>query len=141
MFDYYVEDETVEYNRSDTRLYRVLMGGLLAGPVGALGGLATSFGRGHKHIKCNTLVIAYWNVETKKKELICLDDYKDFKKHEVSILVDYWREQVKINEETGRKPEGTDKAGIEPAGCMGVLIPFIFIGTFSVYEIFECLIL
>lgn len=69
VFDCYYFDDTVEYQRSDSRGSRVGLGLMLAGPIGAAVGLASSFGKGHKHVKSHNLIIAYWNTVTKQKEI------------------------------------------------------------------------
>ena len=137
VFDYYFFDDTIEYQKADTRGARIGLGFRLAGPIGATIGLASSFGKGNKHIVSHNLIISYWNLETKAKEFIVLENEEGVKDNVVPKLVEYWREQVEINKETGRKPMGDDKAGVEKNGCLGVLIPFIVAGLYFCCELVE----
>ena len=113
VFECYYFDDKVEFQRSDSRGARVGMGMLLAGPIGAAVGLASSFGKGNKHITSHNLIIAFWDIETQEKEIIELEDRKGVKENAVPNLIEYWKEQIKINEETGRKAVGDYKAGVK----------------------------
>ena len=137
VFDYFYFDDTMEFKRSETRGSRVGLGWMLAGPVGAAVGLATSFGKSKEHIICHFLIIAYWNTITKQKEIIQLEDKKGVTENVVPNLVDYWQEQVTINQETGRTPIGDNKAGVGEAGCLSVILLFAFVGFFTCYRIIE----
>ena len=138
--DYYFFDDTVQYQKSDSRGARVGVGLLLAGPIGAAVGLASSFGKGNKHIVSHNLIISYWNIETMQKEIIELVDRKGVKDNIIPNLVECWKEQVKTNEDTGRKAWGDNMAGVGEAGCLGFIAPFIVAGGFSCYKIIEYLL-
>lgn len=137
VFDCYYFDDTVEYQRSNSRGSRVGLGLMLAGPIGAAVGLASSFGKGHKHVKSHNLIIAYWNTVTKQKEIIELENTKGVAENVAHKLVEYWQEQVKINEETGRTPTGDSKAGVSDVGCLSVLLPFGLVGLYACYKVLE----
>lgn len=138
--DYYYFDDTIQYQKLDSRGARVGLGLLLAGPVGAAVGLASSFGKGNKHIVSHNLIISYWNIETRQKEIIELEDRIGVKDNIIPNLVECWKEQVKINEETGRKAMGDNKPGVGEAGCLGFLLPFIIAGGYSCYKVIEYLL-
>lgn len=140
VFDCYYFDDTIEYKRSDSRGSRVGLGMMLAGPVGAAVGLASSFGKSNKHIKSHNLVIAYWDTKTKQKEIILLENRKGVAENIAPNLVEYWQEQVKINDETGRTPTGDNKAGVGDAGCLSVLLPFAFGGLYTFYKVIEYIV-
>ncbi len=137
VFDYIYFDDTIEFKRSETRGSRVGLGWMLAGPIGATVGLASSFGKGNEHITSHILIIAYWNTVTKAKEIIQLEDKKGVAENVVPKLVDYWREQIAINQETGRLPIGANKAGVGEAGCLNVLLLFAFVSLYICYAIIE----
>lgn len=137
VFDCYYFDDTVEYKRSDSRGSRVGLGMMLAGPIGAAVGLATSFGKSNKHIVSHNLVIAYWDANTKQKEIIQLENRKGVAQNIAPRLVDYWHEQVRINQETGRTPTGNNKAGVGDAGCLSVLLPLVVVGLYTCYKVVE----
>ena len=120
LFDYWHFDDTFEYKRSDTRAARVGTGIMLGGPVlGAAIGLATSFGKGKKHLKCDNLVIAYWDAQTRTQQVIELQEPKDSEPGSVKALVDYWKLHVEANEKYGRKAGGSYNAGVSTgSGCM-----------------------
>lgn len=92
-FDYYSFDGDVEFNRADTRGNRVALGWMLAGPIGAAVGLACSFGKRKKHVSSHNLILAYWNISKRKKEIVELEDTKGVKDEIVPKLVEYWQEQ------------------------------------------------
>lgn len=137
VFDCYYFDDTVEYKRSDSRGSRVGLGMMLAGPIGAAVGLATSFGKSNKHIVSHNLVIAYWDATTKQKEIIQLENRKGVAQNIAPRLVEYWQEQVRINQETGRTPTGNNKAGVGDAGCLSVLLPIVAVGLYTCYKVVE----
>lgn len=118
-------DDTISYNRSDSRAARIGMGVLLGGPiVGAALGLASSFGRGKKHIVTDILEIYFWDVNTKQKQWISLQYGKDVSAYELMSFVEFWKEQKRINEETGRKAIGDECAGLSSnnGGCFGSIL-------------------
>lgn len=141
VFDYFYLDETIEYKKADSRGARIGAGLILAGPMGAIVGLATSFGKGRKHIKSNNILIAYWNIETKQKEIILLENKEETSRDTVSKLIECWNEQKKLNEETGRKPLSGYNSGITSSGC---LISFIsvsfFLGIYACYKLFDIIL-
>ena len=126
LFDYWHFDDTVEYNRSDSRGSRVALGSMLGGPiVGAAIGLAASFGKGKKHVKRDNLVIGYWDAQSKTQQVINLSSG-----------------QIKINKETGRKAVGSNMAGIDSSdGCLLLLlvgIVPILAAMYKLVEVFIC---
>lgn len=140
VFDCFYFDDTIEYKRSASRGSRVGLGMMLAGPIGAAVGLATSFGKSNKHIVSHNLVIAYWNVSTKQKEIIQLEDRKGVARNITPRLVECWQEQVRINQDTGRTPSGVNKAGVSDAGCLSVLFPLVAVGLYTCFKICEYVI-
>ncbi len=142
VFDYWHFDDIVEYRRSDSRKERIMAGFLLAGPiVGATLGLASSFGKGKKHLKCDNVVIAFWDVKTRTLQVINLQESDNSEPGSVKNMIDNWKRQIQINAETGRKPIGDNKAGVsEASGCMLLLIagitPLLVLG----YVLIESLI-
>lgn len=124
VFDYWHLDDTMEYNRSETRGARIAIGTLLGGPIlGAAIGLATSFGKGKKHVKRDNVVIAFWDIQTKSLQIINLQESKESEAGSVKKMIDYWKKQRQINEETGRKAVGDNKAGVSDAsGCLSILL-------------------
>lgn len=137
VFDCYYFDDTVEYKRSDSRSSRIGLGMMLAGPIGAAVGLATSFGKSNKHIVSHNLIIAYWNTSTKQKEIIELENRKGVDQNITPRLVEYWQEQVRMNQETGRTPIGNNKASVGDAGCFSVLLPYVAVGLYTCYKVIE----
>ncbi|MBO5466485.1 MAG: hypothetical protein J6A02_03470 [Prevotella sp.] len=142
VFDYWHFDDTVEYKRSDTRGARVVTGLLLGGPIlGTAVGLATSFGKGKKHIKCDNVVIAFWDIKTKSLQIINLQEPKKSEQGSVQKMIDYWKKQKHINEETGREPVGENKAGVcDTSGCMFLLLLGLSPLLATIYTIIETLI-
>lgn len=141
IFDWYHFDDTIEYKRSDSRINRVCLGAVLGGPViGAAIGLAASLGKGKTHIVSDNLVIAYWNIETRGKEIILLETRKDLSEKKVSKIVDYWHEQENINKNTGRHPSGDFKAGVSSSGCFLILLVFLpcIYGFLYFFKSFVC---
>lgn len=125
LFDYWHFDDTAEYKRSDTRAARVGIGILLGGPIiGAAAGLASSFGKGKKHLKFDNLVIAYWDVQTRTQQIIELQERDDSESGSVEALVDYWKLHVEANEKYGRIAGGSYNAGVSKgnSGCMLLLV-------------------
>ena len=126
VFDYYYFDDNVHYKKSEGRGEKILCGMVLGGPVGAAIGLAASFGKGTRHLVYYDLIIAFWNFTTKQKEFITLRDYEDLNKRLIPNTVQFWKLQVKINEETGREPKGDNKVGVEKGtdfeGCFWVCV-------------------
>ena len=143
LFDYWHFDDTVEYNRSDSRGSRVALGSMLGGPiVGAAIGLAASFGKGKKHVKRDNLVIGYWDAQSKTQQVINMQEPKDSEVGSVEKLVNCWKEQIKINKETGRKAVGSNMAGIDSSdGCLllllGGIVP-ILAAMYKLVEVFIC---
>lgn len=142
VFDYWHFDDTVEYKRSDTRGARVATGLLLGGPIlGAAVGLATSFGKGKKHLKYDNVVIAFWDIKTKSLQIINLQEQKGSEPGSVKKMIDYWKKQKQINEESGRKPVGNNKAGTGGAsGCMLLLLVGMSPLLGAIYIVIESLI-
>ena len=142
VFDYWHFDDTVEYKRSDTRGARIATGVLLGGPIlGAAVGLATSFGKGKKHEKYDNVVIAFWDIKTKSMQIINLQEPKKSEPGSVKKMIDYWKKQIQVNEETGRKPVGDNKAGVgEASGCMLFLLVGLSPLLAAMYKIIEILI-
>lgn len=142
LVDYYHFDDTIEYNRSDSRGNRVALGSLLGGPViGAAIGFATSFGKGHKHIVSDNLVVAYWNKDSKRLETITLEMRKkeEIERGSVSKLIDLWHREQKINKETARKPTGGYIAGASSSGCL-VFFALIIPGMYAAFSIIKNII-
>lgn len=119
VFDYYFFDDYVKYKKSENRGDKIFCGTLFGGPIGAAIGLALSFGEGTRHSVFYNLIIAYWNYETKQKEVISIFDTRWIKEKIIPKLVENWKEQVNINEETGREPAGDKMVGVEKVsdGC------------------------
>lgn len=142
VFDYWHFDDTVEYKRSDTRGARVATGIILGGPIlGAAVGLATSFGKGKKHVKCDNVVIAFWDIKTKSLQIINLQEPKKSDPGSVKKMIDYWKKQIHVNEETGRKPVGDYMAGVGKAsGCILLLLVGLSPFLAAMYKIIEALI-
>ena len=147
LFDCWHFDDTVEYKRSDSRAERVQMGALLAGGgipgavIGGVIGLATSFGKGKKHLKCDNLVLAFWDIETRKINIIELQERKGSDPGKVQKMVDYWNEEKSINEETGRKAVGDHVAGIGASeGCFGILLAIAIPSVALLYNLAKYLI-
>ena len=143
VFDYWHFDDTVEYKRSDSRGARVMAGTILAGPiVGAALGLASSFGKGKKHLKRDNVVIAFWDIKTKSLQIINLQEPDNSESGSVKKMIDYWKQQIQVNAETGRKPIEDNKAGVgEASGCMLLLLvgisPLLAI-AYKLIESFIC---
>ena len=56
-------------------------------------------------------------------------------------MIDYWKKQKQVNEETGRKPIGDNKAGVgEASGCMFLLLVGLSPLLAAMYKIIETLI-
>lgn len=129
IFDCWHWDENVEYKRSETRASRVILGTMLAGPLGAAAGLASSFGKARKHMNRDVLVIAYWDINTRKPQLINLVARKGTEQGKIQRLVSHWESQVKINYETGRQASNSN-TGAGSSGCMiflaTLLLPTLF---------------
>lgn len=139
VFDCWHWDETVEYKRSDTRASKVILGTMLAGPLGAAAGLAASFGKGKKHMNRDILVIAYWDINTRKQQLINLIAKKDTEEGKIQRMVSHWENNVKINNETGRKAV-TSNTGAGSSGCMVFLATILLPSLFCVYQLFKFII-
>ena len=142
LFDYWHLDDIVVYNRRDSRGSRVALGTMLGGPiVGAAIGLATSFGKGKKHVKRDNLVIGYWDAQSKTQQVINMQEPKDSKAGSVEKLINCWKEQVKINEETGRKAVGNNKAGIGSSdGCLLLMLVGVSPILAAIYKLMKALI-
>lgn len=142
VFDYWHLDDTIEYNRSDTRGARIAIGTLLGGPIlGAAIGLAASFGKGKKNVKRDNVVVAFWDTQTKSLQIINLQEPKDSEPGSVKKMIDYWKKQIQINDETGRKPVGDNKAGVSNAsGCLPIILVAISPLIATMYKIIETLI-
>ncbi len=147
LFDCWHFDDTVVYKRSDSRAERVQMGALLAGGgipgaiIGGAIGLATSFGKGKKHLICDILVLAYWDIETKKINIIELQERKGDNRGTAQKMVDYWNEEKSINEKTGRKAVGDQIAGVGTSdGCFGVLLAIAIPSFVFLYNIAKYLV-
>lgn len=69
-----------------------------------------------------------------------LENTKGVAENVAHKLVEYWQEQVKINEETGRTPTGDNRAGVSDAGCLSVWLPFGFVGLYACYKVLEQII-
>lgn len=143
VFDFWHFDDTIEYKKSDSRGARVALGTMLGGPiVGAAIGLATSFGKGKKHLKRDNLVIGFWDIKTRTKQIINLQEGNDSQSGSVKRMIDFWKEQVQINKETGREPVGKDIAGVsEASGCMTLLIiglSSLFVAMYTLIEMTLC---
>ena len=116
---------------------------MLGGPIiGAAIGLATSFGKGKKHVKRDNLVIGYWDAQSKTQQVINMQEPKDSEVGSVEKLVNCWKEQIKINKETGRKAVGSNMAGIDSSdGCLLLLlvgIAPILAAMYKLVEVFIC---
>ena len=125
-------DDTITYSRSDTRAARIITGILLGGPiVGTALGLASSFGKGKKHLVTDSLEIYFWDIETKQKQWISLQYGKDKASSELFAFVELWKEQKHINQETNRKAIGDEHAGISAnsEGCLSSIIVAISTAT------------
>lgn len=142
VFDYWHFDDTVEYKRSDSRGARVMAGTLLAGPiVGAALGLASSFGKGKTHVKRDNVVIAYWDIQTKSMQIINLQERENSEPGSVKKMIDYWKKQIQINIETGRKPIGDHKAGVgEASGCLILILVGLSPLLVAMYKLIETML-
>jgi hypothetical protein len=142
VFDYWHFDDTVEYKRSESRGARVMAGTLLAGPiVGAALGLASSFGKGKTHVKRDNVVIAYWDIQTKSMQIINLQERENSEPGSVKKMIDYWKKQIQINKETGRKPIGDHKAGVgEASGCLILILVGLSPLLVAMYKLIETML-
>ena len=82
-------------------------------------------------------MIAYWDASTKQKEIIQLENRKGVAQNIAPRIVEYWQEQVRINQEKGRTPTGNNKAGVGDAGCLSVLLPLAAVGLYTCYKVVE----
>ena len=89
--------------------------GLVGVAVGIAIGAVASIGNKTEHLKGKYLRITYWDRDTKEMKYILFDHPKQ---KQLEKFVDNWKNEKKINEETGRKP--TDKA--QSSGCLSVIV-------------------
>lgn len=113
-------DEYVKYKKSfggymskGAAIAAVADTGMIGVAVGAAIGALASIGNKTKHLKGKYLRITFWDRDSKELRYILLDHPKQ---KELEKFVENWKNEQKINEETGRKP--TDKA----PGCFSVII-------------------
>ena len=116
-------DEIVEIDRAESRSEKVKLGLLVGGVVGAAAGLATSFGKKQKRIVEDVLIIIYWDIKTKKKQILFLSYNKGFSTPGLQSFVNLWKEQVEINQKNNRLPSSNEMAGsyAQDGGCLGVI--------------------
>ena len=124
-------DEVVEINRSENRSEKVGLGLLVGGVFGATAGLATSFGKKQQRIVEDVLIIIYWDINTKKKQILFLSYNKGFSTPGLQSFVNLWKEQVEINRKTNRLPSSNEMAGsyAQEGGCLGVIILLIVMAS------------
>lgn len=116
-------DEEVELSRSANRTEKIGLGLLVGGVFGAAAGLATSFGKKRQRIVEDVLIIIYWDINSKKKQILFLSYNKEFSTPGLQSFVNLWKEQVKINQNTNRVPTSNEMAGsyAQEGGCLGVI--------------------
>ena len=129
-------DEVVEVSRSENRSEKIGLGLLVGGVFGAAAGLSTSFGKKQQKIVDDVLIIIYWNINTKKKQVLFLSYNKGFSTPGLQSFVNLWKEQVKINQNTNRTPTSNEMAGSysQEGGCLGVIVLLIAMAS-SLYII------
>lgn len=119
-------DEYVKYKKSlggymakGAGIAAVADSGIIGVALGAAFGAVASIGNKTKHLKGNYLRITFWDRDTKELKYILLDHPKQ---KVLDEFVNNWKNEKKINEETGRKP--TDKT----PGCFPI-IALVIIST------------
>lgn len=122
LFERWTFDGTIEYNRCDSRGARVGAGLLLAGPLGAAVGLATSFGRGKKHHNSDYLMIGFWDPKTIEKKYVEIEIDKEGKHKNFIKVQQFWNRQVEDNRSYGSEAPNIEPAGKSETGCLGVVI-------------------
>lgn len=112
-------DEYVKYKKSlggymskGAAIAAVANTGMIGVALGAAIGAVASIGNKTTHLKGKYLRITFWDRNSKDLKYIMLDHPKQ---KELEKFVENWKNEKKINEETGRKP--TDKA----PGCFSVI--------------------
>jgi len=89
--------------------------GLFGVAVGTAIGALASIGNKTEHLKGKYLRITFWDRDTKEMKYILLDHPKPKVLEE---FLENWKNEKKINEETGRKPTETPSA----SGCLSVIL-------------------
>lgn len=93
-------------------------GAIIGGTIGAL------FGIGNKttHIKGTFLRVAFWDKTDRLLKYVLVDYEK--RKEDLLDLVQKWKQQKEINENTGRKPQE-----VKEPGCFGMLLLLISLSS------------
>lgn len=89
--------------------------GLFGVAVGTAIGALASIGNKTEHLKGKYLRITFWDRDTKEMKYILLDHPKQKVLEE---FLENWKNEKRINEETGRKPTDTPSA----SGCLSVIL-------------------
>lgn len=120
-------DEYIKYKKSLSQYMNkgaafaaVANTGMVGVALGAAIGAVASIGHKTTHLKGKYLRVTFWDRETKELQYILLDHAKE---KELEKLAAHWREEKRINEETGRKShtEADEKGSNKKTGCLSVI--------------------